>query len=38
LRLVFFDPTTTGAYSLTIESRRAFFAAIHNLYSEHAPG
>ena len=33
LRLVFFDPTATGAYSLTIESRRAFFAAIQTLYS-----
>jgi GWxTD domain-containing protein len=33
LRLVFSDPTATGAYALTIESRRAFFAAIQTLYS-----
>ena len=38
LRLVFFDPTETGTYSLTIESRRAFFQAIEDLYSRAAPG
>jgi hypothetical protein len=33
LRLVFYDPTATGAYSLTVESRRALFEAIQILYS-----
>jgi GWxTD domain-containing protein len=33
LRLVFTDPTATGAFRLTIESRRAFLEAVQTLYS-----
>ncbi len=33
LRLVFTDPTGSGAYSLTVESRRAFLDAVETLYA-----
>jgi GWxTD domain-containing protein len=33
LRLVFVDPMATGAYQLTIESRRQFLEAVQTLYS-----
>ena len=33
LRLVFYDPTATGAYTLTTQSRRAFVEAVQTLYS-----
>ncbi len=33
LRLVFTDPTATGAFRLTVESRRAFREAVQALYS-----
>ncbi len=32
LRLVFTDPTGSGAYGLTVESRRAFLEAVETLY------
>jgi hypothetical protein len=33
LRLVFTDTTGSGAYSLTVESRRAFLDAVETLYA-----
>jgi len=33
LRLVFTDPTGSGAYGLTVESRRAFLEAVETLYT-----